>query len=196
MLSDCLFCQRADDAARIVMGGGIIAYPTEAVFGIGCDPDSQNALARILALKGRDPGKGMILVADAYDLIAPYVANPLPEHVNISDALDAWPGFRTFILPASEKANSILTGGRGTIAARVSEHPFISAICRITGKPIVSTSANASGCEPCRTAQDVRAWLEISGNCDAVDYVADASTLGFSKPSPIYDLLTGKRVRD
>lgn len=196
MLSDSLFGRSAEDAARIVTEGGIIAYPTEAVFGIGCDPDSLDALERILALKGRDPGKGMILVADSYDLIAPYVANPLPSDVKINDALDAWPGFYTFILPASEKANSVLTGGRGTIAARVSEHPFISAICRITGKPIVSTSANASGCEPCRTAHDVREWLERSGNGKAVDYVADAATLGFSRPSPIYDLLTGNRVRE
>lgn len=196
MLSDRLFKECADNAARIVMEGGIIAYPTEAVFGIGCDPDAMNALERILALKGRDPQKGMILVADDYDLIAPYVEDPLPEYVNINEAFEAWPGFHTFILPASKKANNILTGGRGTIAARVSEHPFISAICRMTGKPLVSTSANASGREPCRTAQDVRTWLEQSGNGKAVDYVADAATLGFSRPSPIIDLLTRKRVRD
>jgi len=137
------------ETARHLQAGGLIAYPTEAVFGLGCDPLDSLAVMRLLALKRRDPTRGLILVADEPDTLRPYTA--LPEDDWAAIAAD-WPAPRTVIVPAAEGVPDWLTGGRDEIALRVPAHPVPRAISAAFGGAIVSTSANVTGRPPARSA--------------------------------------------
>ncbi|MDG4868033.1 L-threonylcarbamoyladenylate synthase [Guyparkeria sp. 1SP6A2] len=141
------------EVARHLDQGGLIAYPTEAVFGLGCDPLDPLAVMRLLALKQRDPAKGLILIADSAEMLQPFAAVSGADWERI--AAD-WPAPRTVIVPAAEGVPDWLTGGRDEIALRVPAHPTARAISRAFGGPIVSTSANRSGHPPARSALAAR----------------------------------------
>lgn len=175
-------------ACRVLRAGGVIAYPTEAVFGLGCDPGCEEALARVLALKGRSPRKGMILVAADWGQLTPFLA-PLPPEAR-RRVEGSWPGFVTWLLPARSGLSRSLTGGGPLVAARITAyHPLVS-LCRTYGGPIVSTSANRSGCRPARTALQVR---RIFG--DQLDYILPGPVGGEARPSPIRHYSDGKLLR-
>lgn len=145
------FLQR--EIARHLDQGGLIAYPTEAVFGLGCDPLAPLAVTRLLALKQRDPAKGLILIADTAEMLQPFAA------VNAADwdrIAAGWPAPRTVIVPAADGVPDWLTGGRDEIALRVPAHPSARTISRAFGGPIVSTSANRRGRPPARSALAAR----------------------------------------
>lgn len=166
----------------------LIAYPTESVFGIGCDPRSAKALERILTLKGRDPDKGFILIAASQEQLKPYLAPlPAPWQAQLDEA---WPGPVTFIVPASSQVPALLTGNRDTLAVRVSNHPTVIQLCRQYGSAIVSTSANRSGEAPLKTGQEVHA---VFG--DALAAIVDAPVGSLPAPTKIIDLASGKRLR-
>ena len=131
------------EAVRLIRAGGVVAYPTEAVFGLGCDPSDPAAVARVLAIKGRAADKGLILVASDARQLAPWLA-PLEPAWRSRMARD-WPGPVTFVTPAARDVPALLRGGRSTIAVRVSAHPVVRALCEGCDHPLVSTSANASG---------------------------------------------------
>lgn len=179
---------RVDQAARIIASGGVVAYPTEAVYGLGCLPDAAEALERVLAIKRRDARKGLILVAaDAAQLAA---LAELPAGEARRQILASWPGPVTWVLPARPGLSPLVTGGRDTVAVRVSDHPIVRRLCRRVGGAIVSTSANASGRPPARTALRVRASL--GRELDAVL----AGPLGTqTRPSEIRDAATGATLR-
>jgi len=144
---------RLREIARHLDEGGLIAYPTEAVFGLGCDPLDGHAVMRLLALKQRGVDKGLILIADTPEMLQPFAAVPADEW----DRLAAdWPAARTVIVPAAEGVPEWLTGGRGEIALRVPAHDTARAISRAFGGPIVSTSANVSGRPAARDALAAR----------------------------------------
>lgn len=175
-------------AARILRQGGIIAYPTESVFGLGCDPLDEDAVLRLLAIKRRKVEKGVILIADSFDRLRPYVA-PLPEGI-LRQVLGSWPGPVTWVLPAAPHAPPWLRGRHDSLALRVTAHPIAASLCRSAGMPLVSTSANLSRRPPARNALQVRIRC---GN--GIDLVIHGATGGMAKPTPIRDALSGKTLR-
>ncbi|GAH54569.1 unnamed protein product [marine sediment metagenome] len=135
----------------------VIAYPTEAVFGVGCDPDSETAVMRLLELKQRPVDKGLILIAANYEQLKPYIDDTMLTDVQRETIFSRWPGPVTFVFPAPATTPRWLTGRFDSLAVRVTDHPLVVALCQAYGKPLVSTSANLSGLPPCRTVDEVRA---------------------------------------
>lgn len=174
-------------AVEVLKTGGVIAYPTEAVWGLGCEPMNRHALECLLHMKQRDWRKGLILIAADFVQLKPYVAEVPPDV--LQKALDTWPGPNTWVFPASRHAPDLVTGGRDTIAVRVSAHPLVAELCRAYGSAIVSTSANVSRRVPARSATHVRRQFG-----DAVSLVAGALG-GLAKPTPVRDLLSGQAWR-
>lgn len=179
---------RVKQAARVIRGGGVIAYPTEAVFGLGCDPYNHSAVMRILALKQRPMAKGLILIAAEFGQFAPFV---LPLEDAARDRLaDTWPGPVTWLLPARPDTPIWLRGEHATIAVRVTAHPLAAALCRSTGHALVSTSANPGGRPPARHSWQVRRYFR-----EGVDMVLNGALGGEARPSEIRDLRSGAIVR-
>jgi L-threonylcarbamoyladenylate synthase len=175
-------------AVRVIRAGGVLAYPTEAVYGLGCDPLDAGAVERILTLKGRSAAKGLILIASELDQLLPYLA-ALPAGMLARMQAD-WPGPVTWVVPARPDAPFWLTGGRDTIAVRVTGHPGAAALCRAAGMPLVSTSANPSGAPPARKAWAVRHWFG-----DGVDFILPGPLGGRAGPSEIRDARSGRILR-
>lgn len=175
-------------AREVILKGGVIAYPTEAVFGLGCDPLNATAVQRIIRLKSRDAAKGLILIAARIEQLLSFLA-PLSEATR-AELNATWPGPVTWVVPASSQVPRLLTGGRDTLAVRVTAHPVARALCESTGIALVSTSANHSGRPPARTALQVRARFH-----DEIDYVVPGNVGGARKPTEIRDATSGKILR-
>lgn len=174
------------EAASLLKKGEVIAYPTEAVYGFGCDPSNDDAILKILKLKQRDPSKGMLIVGAILGHILPFVGELDPDILN--KVMKTWPGPVTWILPTSMQLSGLLTGGRPTIAARVSAHQTVNEICNQYCKAIVSTSVNIQGEEPFKTAQEV---MDAFPNIPVV-----AGEIGQEdKPTQIIDSITDKIIR-
>ena len=174
-------------ARDVIWGGGVIAYPTEAVFGLGCDPLNARAVARIFAIKQRDAAKGLILIASGIVQLEPFMQ--LDDTMRKA-LLKTWPGPVTWVVPAAPGVPEYLSGGRDTLAVRVTAHPVARALCETTGLALISTSANLSGHSPLRSPPAVRRLL---GN--KVDYVVPGAVGGLKKPTEIRDAQTGKILR-
>ena len=167
----------------------VIAYPTEAVFGLGCDPDSELAVNALLALKQRPWEKGLILIAADYAQLAPYIDDAALSDQQRVTMFASWPGPGTWGIPARLNTPRLLTGRFNSLAVRVSDHPLVQQLCRQFGKPLVSTSANLSGQEPCRSVDEVQQQF------GAAFPVLNGSVGGRLNPSEIRDVLTGKQIR-
>jgi len=174
-------------AVQICEAGGVIAYPTEAVFGLGCLPLNQQSVERILQLKQRSVSKGLIIVAATKEQLEPYVEFAALK--NIEPVFDSWPGPVTWIIPAKSTVPTWLTGDHETLAVRVSSHSTINALCSELG-PIVSTSANPSSATPAKTNQQVRSYFGSK-----VDYVIPANITNEMNPTEIRDGISGNIVR-
>ncbi len=174
-------------AAAVLRSGGVIAYPTEAVYGLGCDPLNQNAVRRLLAIKRRPMDKGLIIIATDLAQLEPFIEPPTPE---IRQKLDAsWPGPVTWLLPARPGTPHWLCGRHPSLAVRVTAHPLAAALCRAFGGPLVSTSANPSGRPPARSP------LQARLRCPAADLVVHGATGDLGSPTPILDATSGKILR-
>ncbi len=171
-------------AARILRAGGIVAYPTEYCYGLGCDPRNRRAVERLLRLKHRPAHKGLIVLADDFAQLTPYV-EAIPEHVR-----STWPGPYTWLLPPKKGVPRWLTGAHPRIALRVTAHPTAAALAREAGMAIVSTSANRAGEPPARRYRETLRRLGAE-----VDYVLPGRVGRAPAPTPIRDALTGKLVR-
>ena len=177
-----------DIAVSQLRQGSVIAYPTEAVFGLGCDPDNVDAVSRILQIKHRAIDKGFILIASSWEQIQPLVMYLRPDL--LTRVFATWPGPVTWLFPASKKVPSWIRGSHDSVAVRVTAHPIAKALCEQFGGPLISTSCNKSG-DP--AARDIRSiQLTLS---DTVDYVIDGALGGRLRPSEIRDALTGEVIR-
>jgi len=174
-------------ASRVLRAGGVIAYPTEAVYGLGCDPLNRTAVERLLAIKQRPVEKGLILVASRFDQLTPFVQ--VPDDTVMRRLRDTWPGPVTWLLPANPATPRWLRGRHASLAVRVTAHPLAAALCDAFGGPIVSTSANASGRPPARTA------LQARLRCPGVDLVVHGATGGLTRPTAIRDAYSGETLR-
>ena len=173
---------------QAVQRGGVIAYPTEAVYGLGCDPAQLAAVQRVLTLKQRPAHKGLILIAADFDQLAPYLL-PL-DSVTHARVMVTWPGAVTWILPAQPHVSPLIRGEHDTLAVRVSAHPTCRALCLRLGHPLISTSANLSTLPPARDAQAVAAQFGA-----LLDGIVDAPVGGQAQPTEIRQGLTGEIVR-
>lgn len=175
-------------AANVVLSGGVIAYPTEAVYGLGCNPVNNTAVIRLLRLKKRSMEKGLILVAASLEQLESFVVVPTDA---IRQKISAtWPGPVTWVLPARPGVPMTLTGTHQTLAVRVSAHPVVQALCREIDQPVVSTSANLESAPPARSALAVQ---RIFGQ--NIDLILHGTVDPLSKPTEIRDALTDEVLR-
>ncbi len=175
-------------AVRTLHAGGVVAYPTEAVFGLGCDPFDQDAVMRLLAIKQRSVDKGLVVVAAAVSQLAPLWA-PLAAQERALLAV-GWPGPNTWVIPNRDVFPPWITGGRHQVAVRVSAHPAVQALCTAFGGALVSTSANVSGHAPARSSLAVRMQF-----ANALDYIVPGAVGAQKNPTQIRDLATGLVLR-
>lgn len=175
-------------AAAIVAHEGVIAYPTEAVWGLGCDPFSATAVRRILTLKKRPESKGLILIA-ASALQFEWLIHDLPaQYLALLRA--SWPGPTTWLVPHKGRVPAWICGEHETVALRVSAHPTVRALCAACDGPLVSTSANQAGKREARYLFQVFRQFR-----DQLDYVAPGLVGGNRRASEIRDVVTNKVLR-
>lgn len=168
--------------------GKVIAYPTEAVYGLGCDPFNFDAVTQILSLKNRSVKKGFILIASEWKQVKA-LTQPL-DPKTLSHVFSTWPGPITWLFPATAEVPYWVRGDHNTVAIRIIAHPLARLLCRHFGKPIISTSGNREGQPP---TQDLKMLKIIFGN--KIDIILEG-TLGSSKrPSEIRDAISNKILR-
>ncbi|OCG05187.1 Sua5/YciO/YrdC/YwlC family protein [Gilliamella sp. wkB112] len=177
------------ESNELLNKGEVLAYPTEAVFGLGCDPDCESAVLQILKLKQRNIEKGLILIASHYQQLIPYIDESAITNEQKNQALASWPGPVTWIFPKNKNTPYFLTGKFTSIAVRVTNHPDVIKLCDLFGKPLVSTSANLSAREPCRTANEV---VKQFGKHFPILQGEIGKRL---QPSEIRDIKTGRIIR-
>lgn len=178
-------------AVRVIQQGGIIAYPTEAVYGLGCDPFNAEAVLRLLALKGRPMEKGLILIASDISQLRPFMARLSPDQLQQLET--SWPGPVTWLVPARPETPTWLRGQHDTIAVRVTGHPVAAALCQAVGHALVSTSANPAGRQPATTPLQVRRYFSDQEN--QIDHIMVGPLGSHTSPTTIRDLATGQTVR-
>lgn len=175
-------------AATAMACGGVVAYPTEAVWGLGCDPFNARAVGEILRLKKRPADKGVILIAACIEQVEPFLTEITADQRPLLER--TWPGPTTFLVPDNGVAPKWITGKFDTLAIRVSDHPTVQALCNAYGGAIVSTSANPASFPEARNRLKVRSYFG--------DQLADIciGEIGKeAKPSAIIDLASGKKLR-
>ncbi len=180
---------RAIEAARRLREGELIAYPTEAVWGIGCDPFNREAVHRLLRLKRRPVDKGLLLVAAGMEQVGKLLA-----HLTAGETArlrDSWPGHITWLVPDPDRQYpEWIRGEHPAVAIRVSDHPVVRELCMAFGGPIVSTSANLAGEPEFRSREEVRRQFGADIAC-----IVEGELGGHGEPSEIRDLATGVRIR-
>ena len=178
-------------AAAALRAGGIVAYPTEAVYGLGCDPRNQATVERLFAIKRRPATQGVLLIGADFEQVAPYIDLTATPHEALARVRASWPGPHTWIFPRAAGVPDWIAGGHAGIALRATAHPPAAALCRAFGGALVSTSANRHGEAPARTAEQVRAAFG-----DTLDAILNGSTGGLERPTPIRDAISGESVRN
>ncbi|NLQ17499.1 tRNA threonylcarbamoyladenosine biosynthesis protein RimN [Marinomonas sp. M1K-6] len=178
----------AIELANIIRQGGVIAYPTEAVWGLGCDPFNESAVRRILALKSRAESKGLILIAGAQDQLTPWRktldAHAAQRLISVRETPTSW------VVPDTQITPSWVRGEHQSVAIRLSQHQAVQALCAAFEGVIVSTSANPAGLEPAMSAEEVNAYFG-----DKIDAIFHAPLGKAAKPSQVRDILTEQLFR-
>ncbi len=177
-------------AADALHRGGVLAYPTEAVFGLGCDPHDRAALGRLFELKQRPATQGVLLIAAEFSQLEQYIDLANVPRVVMTEVQASWPGPSTWVFPRSMHVPEWIVGHHTGIALRVTAHPPAAALCRAFGGALVSTSANPHGAPPARITRTVADYFG-----DALDGVVDAATGDRQAPSTIRDALSGAIIR-
>lgn len=175
-------------AATCLHQGGVVAYPTEAVWGLGCDPFNQAAFVRLLSLKERAQDKGVILVAASLQQLEPWLTQLNLAQRQLLE--QSWPGPHTWLVPDNGHTPTWVRGQHTQVAVRVSAHPLVVALCEAFGGPLVSTSANKTGQQPLLSLAQVRAAFGSS-----LDFILPGALGGLQRPTSITDLSTGQILR-
>lgn len=179
---------RITKAVQVIRQGGIIAYPTESVYGLGCDPFNQAAVLRLLQIKQRSMTQGLILIAHDWTCIENLIKPLAPEVLQRISA--TWPGPVTWLLPASEKVPAWIRGEHTSVAIRLTDHPLAARLCKAWGKVLISTSANRSKHPPLRDAAHVKHEF-----ADEIDYILSGAVGDLANPTPIIDALSNSPIR-
>jgi L-threonylcarbamoyladenylate synthase len=171
------------EAVAVLKGGGLVAYPSDTVYGLGAAASDERAVARVFAVKGRLSEKAVsLLLADVEDM------GPLCAEVPPSARLLAqrfWPGPLTLVLRRSPSFQSAALGSGDSVALRVPDHFFLRQLIRALGEPITGTSANRSGRPSCRTARDVQ--RQLGG---VLDLIIDGGPSRAGQESTVVDITT------
>ena len=175
-------------AREVLYNGGVIAYPTEAVIGLGCDPWNEAAVAKVLRLKQRPAAKGLIIVASRIEQLSALA--DFSRLARMDEIAGTWPGPVTWLIPARSGTPAWLSGLHETLAVRVSAHPVVQRLCAAAG-PLVSTSANPSACRPARSQRRARAYFGQQVDCYVPGNVGSDP-----RPSKILDARTGNLIRE
>jgi L-threonylcarbamoyladenylate synthase len=173
-------------ASRIIRAGGIVAYPTEGVFGLGCLPDNEQAVARILRIKRRDPAMGLIVIASRPEQLQDWIELPRDSPELKSPLANPI----TWVVPAVTDVPYWIRGEHTGIAVRITEHPVAAALCDAVDSALVSTSANVSGRRAARNAHVLRRTLG-----HLVDYVVPGECGPAGTHSEIRELASGNTLR-
>lgn len=177
-----------EQAARVLRAGGIVAYPTESCFGLGCDPRNPRSLRNLTRLKGRSWKMGLLLIADRRERLARYVdwpGTPIQQQID-----NSWPGPVSWALPARKGVSRWLTGLHSNIVVRVTAHPQARALCQQMASALVSTSANRHGRPAARSAAMVQREFG-----DQIDYILTGKIGAMVRPSEIRDATSGDIIR-
>lgn len=180
--------QDISEAVKILKIGGLVAYPTEAVYGLGCDPFNQRAVEHLLLVKQRSISKGFILITHSWRLIQDLLRPIDPSR--LTQVLATWPGPATWVFPATQRVPDWILGSHQTVAVRVTNHPIAKQLCENFRSPIVSTSANTSQQPPARAYETVQERFD-----GKIDYILEGATGNLPNPTPIRDAMTGKVIR-
>jgi L-threonylcarbamoyladenylate synthase len=175
-------------ATEALLLGGVIAYPTESVWGLGCDPFDEAAVMRLLELKRRSVAKGLILVAGSETQL-PGLLSELDEGARARLAA-SWPGPTTWLLPHHNRVPAWIHGDHDTVAVRVSAHPIVRDLCNAFGGLLVSSSANRAGATAARHRFQVKRYFG-----DQLDYIVPGAVGANARPSAILDLASGQTLR-
>lgn len=177
-------------AADALRRGGVVIYPTEAVWGIGCDPRDQAAVRRLLAIKQRPLDKGVILIAAELAQLDGWVDWDALPAARREAVLASWPGPNTWAVPATAAVPGWIRGVHANVAVRLTAHPQARALCQACAQPLVSTSANLSGQPPAFRRDELDpALIALS------DGVCAGETGGLAAPTPIRVALSGEVLR-
>ena len=180
-----------DLAVSALCKGQVIAYPTESVWGVGCDPWDEQAVLELLRLKHRRVEKGVILIASDIEQVESYLEQLTAKQREM--VLASWSDeieqASTWLVPLTADIPAWISGEHSQVAIRVTKHKQTQALCRAFGKPIVSTSANPSGEPAAINSAMVRQYFQ-----DQV-FILDGETSGAKQPSVIRDALTGRVLR-
>ena len=167
--------------------GEVIGYPTEAVYGIGCDPWNQSSVEKIAKIKGRKKRQTFLMVASSIDQLTDLIdISRLSSQVKSS-----WPGHTTWLIKAKENVPYWLQDEQtNKVGVRVSNHPLVRELCNEYGKPIISTSANISGKEEIKNQQEF-----IRTFSSDINYLVDGDLGDYDKASMIIDMETNRKIR-
>lgn len=176
------------EAAEQLRAGHIIAYPTEAVYGLGCDPANESAVRKLLLLKGRKESAGLVLIANDFSQLQPWIADIDESLVN--KAMQTWPGPVTWLFPRAAGVPDYVAGRHESIALRITAHEPSRDLCAAFGSALVSTSANHTADKPARSVAEVKDYFgqNIKG-------ILAGPLGGAENPSEIRDLLSGNIIR-
>lgn len=176
-----------DEAARVIVAGGLVAFPTETVYGLGADALNRRAVQAVFAAKGRPADNPLIVhVADVGELRR--LAEDVPPEVDVL-ARHFWPGPLTVIVPRRPQVPDEVTAGLETVAVRVPDHPVALAIIRRSGRPVAAPSANRSGRPSPTEARHV--WEDLRGR---IDLIVDGGPCGIGLESTVLDLTAARPV--
>lgn len=189
-LSDPQVCA----AARLLQQQAVIAYPTESVWGLGCDPESLPAVKKLLRLKGRSVSKGLILIAANAEQFAPFLTGLEPDALHRFQTPQQKP--TTWLVPNNGFVAEWISGGHDTLALRITDHPLAAALCQLFGGPLVSTSANPQGQPAAINAEQVQGYFGQAVGNQSLDFLTPGIVGDAVKPSEIRHLLSGEIVRE
>lgn len=166
---------------RVILQGGVAAFPTETFYGLGADARNEEALQKIFQLKGREENKPLLLLIGHRDWLSGLVRNLPPVAGRLMEKF--WPGPLTLVFEASPRLSALLTGGTGTVGVRLSPHPVAQTLIQAVGRAITATSANLSGQPSASVAAEV---FRALGN--RVDAILDGGQTAGGLGSTVLDL--------
>lgn len=173
-------------AASAIRGEGVICYPTESVFGLGCDPLCYEAVNKILQLKKRPVDKGLILIASRIEQLAPYVQLGDAQRTQLLEQNSP----TTWLVNKSSLTPPWISGSHSKVAIRLSKHPLVQALCNQLDSAIISTSANPSTQAAAKTLLRVKQYFP-----DELDYYLNGKLGNIGNATPIIDMQSGAIIR-
>tara|TARA_Y100000590_G_scaffold450345_1_gene589855 strand:+ start:9845 stop:10423 length:579 start_codon:yes stop_codon:yes gene_type:complete len=178
-----------EDISDAIVKGKIIAYPTESVFGIGCDPENEQSINKIIEIKNRGKQKGLIIIADEVKKLSKFIHKDYLDLFIKKSDIESKP--TTWIVPSSKHVLNLVQGENSSVALRITQHPIASRICKYSNKAIISTSANISNKTPAKNSNEI---LMQFG--EEIDIIVDERVGDSIKPTQIVDLITNKVIRE